>query len=357
MNLLFALSQSGLTGAETYAISLAQALEDSGHRVSFVSDRLSVADRFSYFPLPIHKNNTSFWGRVRNVQALKKILLSEKIDLIHSHARAANLIADFARKKIPMVVTIHGRWRNHFAARHLPCLGDKTIAICPYLERYLVQEIGIPAQQVVMVPNGINLQRFHQQTSKQENTRPRILYVGRANGQKRNVLLFLLQEVFPPLQQRFSDLLFEIVTTDLDHQDEILTKKLQARHHLAIEWHKNILDLVPLYQRATLVLGSGRVALEALASARSVLAIGESSAPGLLTASNFESAFDNNFGDMGEWNRFQKEKDRLIQDGSKILKEEQLRLECEAFAKRKIQEFDVTCISRNLESLYRNLCR
>src|SRR5437870_3519371 len=118
MRILFALSQIEVTGAETYALALARALAELGHEIILVSDRIRDPGPFKFYPLPIHGGNNSTLGRIRNVFALKAILRDEKVDLIHSHSRAANLISQFARgSKIPMVVTIHGRWRNHFAAR------------------------------------------------------------------------------------------------------------------------------------------------------------------------------------------------------------------------------------------------
>ena len=50
--------------------------------------------------------------------------------------------------------------------------------------------------------------------------------------------------------------------------------------------------------RTTLVIGAGRVAIEALGAGRPVLALGEASYAGLVTEATFEAAAASNFGDI-----------------------------------------------------------
>ena len=232
MKILFVLSQTEVTGAETYALALAAALRDRGHELVLVSDTLKSAGGFKFHPVPVHGNNESYFGKFKSILALKDILRSEKIELIHSHSRAANLACHFASRSlggpaVPMVATVHGRWRNTFAFRRLPCLGRAAIAVCPYLQRYLVEDIGIPRDRVRMVPNGIDTVAFSPPSFERDGS-PELLFVGRFSGQKGNVVRFLLKEVFGGIARKFPGLRIKLHAFSPSLQDKELVRKLNG---------------------------------------------------------------------------------------------------------------------------------
>lgn len=353
MKILFVLSQIEVTGAETYALSLASALRERGHEVVLVSDRLRNTDGFKFYSVPLHGRNTSYLGRYLNVLAIRRILREEKIDLIHSHSRAANLVCEFAKKNIPMVGSVHGRWRVHFAAKFLPCLGERTIAICPYLERYLWDEVGIPAQQVRMIPNGINTDDFVPSQSREPLNE--ILMVARFSGQKGNTIRFLLKNVFPQVLRKnpFCGVTLVSSRSPADEQTiAALNQSLGREAVRLVEWSGS---LVPFYHRALVVVGAGRVAMEAMACGRPVVTIGESSAPGLLEPENFDKAFDDNFGDCGDWNLFEKD-NTLERDLNLILSDSKLAEWLSVWGRKKaVEVFDFRKIGGQVEALYREL--
>ncbi|OGR57140.1 MAG: hypothetical protein A3I11_02020 [Elusimicrobia bacterium RIFCSPLOWO2_02_FULL_39_32] len=353
MKLLFVLSQIELTGAETYALTLARALKAQGHEIIFVSEKINAPCDFKFYPLPLHTDNHTTFGRIKNIIALKKIIKEENIELIHSHSRAANLASFFAKpKEFPMLVSIHGRWRNHFAARVLPCLGDKTIAICPYLERYLVGELKRKSQTISMIPNGIETQTFFS-AAPRENKQLMVLFVGRFSGQKGNVIRYLLREVYPKIGKEMDQVIFKIAALSPDPGDLELIRNLnESLNREAAQLLKIQQNLLPLYQEAELVIGSGRVALEAMSCGKAVVSIGESSSPGIVSKETFELAFDSNFGDCGEWNLFLK-KNCLTQEILEILKNKDLRNSIGEWSRSKIlEDFDSKKIALKVEKIY-----
>lgn len=359
MKILFALSQIEITGSETYALTLASALKKRGAEIILISELLRDPGGFPFYSLPLHSRNTSYFGRLQNVLNLRKILKSEQIELIHSHSRAANFVSHFARswlKKIPMVVTVHGRWRNHFAARSLPCLGERTIAICPYLERYLIQDLGIDAKKIVMIPNGIDTEKFL--PSSPANADPVILMVARFSTQKGNTIRFLIKNVFPQILELHKNYRVKIVGGKVPDADRSMLEQVNSKlGRDAIQTVETNLSTAELYPKAEVVVGSGRVALEAMACGKPVVAIGESSAPGLLRSENFEEAFDSNFGDCGVWNLFEIE-NSLAQDLTLILKERKLREELSEWGRKIILErFDSTKIAVRIEQFYKELMK
>lgn len=355
MKLLFVLSQIELTGAETYALTLARALKSLGHEIIFVSEKMSAPCMFKFYSLPLHTENHFTLGRIKNIIALKKIIKEENIELIHAHSRAANLVSFFAKSKnIPMVVSVHGRWRNHFASRALPCLGDKTIAICPYLERYLVNELKRKPDTISMVPNGIDTQIFLP-VDQIENKQLEVLFVGRFSGQKGNVIRYLLKEIYPKVGQEMSNVFFKIAAPNPSPRDIELIKDLnKILNREAAQLFEVQQNLLPLYQRSSLVIGSGRVALEAMSCGKTVIAIGESSNPGIINKENFEYAFDSNFGDCGEWNLFL-ENNNLSNEILRFLKNKDLRNSIGEWSRSKIlEDFDSKKIALKIEKIYQD---
>ncbi len=353
MKILFVLSQIEVTGAETYALTLAAALRERGHEVILVSEKLRNTDGFKFYSVPLHSRNTSYFGRFLNVWELRRIIKEEGIELIHSHSRAANLIAEFARGKIPMVASVHGRWRVHFAVRFLPCLGERTIAICPYLEGYLAEEVQFDPNRVRMIPNGVNTETFAPSGSSEP--RNEIVMVARFSGQKGNTIRFLISNVFPQVLQKNPYYGVTLVSqrspademriADLNHQLGREAVKL-------VEWSGS---LVPFYQRAAVVVGAGRVVMEAMSCGRPVVCIGESSAPGLLEPESFEKAFDSNFGDCGDWNLFEKDQN-LERDLNLILTDTKLNAWLSDWGRKKALEFfDWRKTGASVEQVYKEL--
>ena len=355
MNLLFALSQIEVTGAETYALTLASALNQRDHRITFISDTLRHFAPHQFIPVPIHAGNHRYFSRFQNVLTLRKILRENNIHLIHSHSRAANLVSTFAKGKLPMVVSVHGRWRNHFAFRALPCLGEKTIAVCPYLQRYLTDEIGIAPKRIRMIPNGIDTTLFSPSATVNAAP-PRLLFVGRFSGQKGNAIRFLIQKIFPEILREVPELEIEIASSAPSPKDTALIHRFnEIANRSAIKVLESVLDMPNCYRNATVVLGSGRVAMEAMACAKPIVTIGESSAPGLLTETKFDAAFDSNFGDCGPWNLFQND-NHLASDITNVLKNSQLQKELSIFGRQKaLSFFDATKVAAQVEQIYRSL--
>ena len=314
-------------------MTLGRALKNLGHQVVFASDELHEPHDFKFFPLPIHRANTSYWGRLKNILALRKLIKEESIDVIHSHSRAANLIAHLANRA-PYVTTVHGRWRNTFAFRKFSCLGRRTIAMCPYLLRYLTQDIGIADTQVRMVPNGVDCARFSPAPPHAAvvSSKPVILYVGRSTGQKGQTLRFLSEKVMKEVLLNFPDIEFKTLTESSTSSPSSMPE---------------------IYRSASVVVGAGRVVLEALASGVPAVALGESSALGLLTEENFEQAFDSNFGDCGEWNLFLGKEGRLIEDFKRVLSDLALRKKLSQWGREIIiKKFDAEKITPEILKVY-----
>ncbi|HTA77876.1 MAG TPA: polysaccharide deacetylase family protein [bacterium] len=130
------------------------------------------------------------------------------------------------------------------------------------------------------------------------NSKFTILIVGRLSGPKNQVILNILRQASVILQS-FPTVRFQVVGGPVTEDHRRLEKSQPAIH---FEGYQP--SLKPYYQKATLVIGAGRVALEAMKLKKPVIAIGERTYVGPLRVANIGKAKATNFGDCFETESF-----------------------------------------------------
>ncbi len=155
MNTLHLLSQKYLTGAEVYAVRLAQEQVRNGDYVILVSDTLTVKTDLSWVSLPISKH--SYLTRIINGLKVARLCKLEGIELIHAHSRAACWVAYLACKlvKCAYVTTLHDVQRAHRQARAFNIYGENLIAVCEAVKDDVVTNLGIDESHVTVIRNGL----------------------------------------------------------------------------------------------------------------------------------------------------------------------------------------------------------
>ncbi len=149
------------------------------------------------------------------------------------------------------------------------------------------------------------------------HSKPTVLIVGRLSGPKNEVLLTFLRASAPLVAQEIKGVRFQIVGGPIGDEHRQLEKRFPVAH---FEGHQQ--DLKPFYQKADVVVGAGRVALEAMALKRPVVALGEKMYVGPLFPENIETAEKTNFGDCFEkeafdWDQTAKDLIQLLKNGMK----------------------------------------
>ena len=128
---------------------------------------------------------------------------------------------------------------------------------------------------------------------------PLVLIVGRLSGPKNQVILRLAREVAPKVLSAVPNARFEIVGGPVGEEH----RALQAENpRLSFVGFQSSLE--PFYDKATVVIGAGRVALEAMAALKPVVALGEQKYIGPLLPPVLEEAKATNFGDCFEGEDF-----------------------------------------------------
>ncbi len=287
MHILMALSQLEVTGAEVYTTTLGNALTEKGHTISYVSDTLTKSHKGKFFPLRFNKRSLlrRFWHLAYLIYLIKK----EKIQLVHAHSRASSWSCHIACKltRTPMVTSIHGRQPVHATRKKFHAMGDRALPVCEAIYEQLIEDLGVSADKLTISRNGINTEQYFRQEAPQ-NSRKIICIIGRLTGPKGDLCFHLLNECLD-----FSRYQVQIVSgSKLDPRFEPFKDKVDF-----LGFSK---DVVSLMAKADLVIGAGRVAMEALLCGRPTFAIGEANSLGLITIDNIQKAMATNFGDIGK---------------------------------------------------------
>jgi len=306
MRILHVASAEFYAGSVAYAVQLAEAHRAQGHQVWILSDATHLPTGATLVQAPIV--NRRYGQRFRNSQTIRQLVQREKIDVVHAHSRAASWVSYLALRglRVPLVSTVHGRQHLHASTSLFDIYGDTVIAICANLREHLIAEVKMAPTKIAEIPNGVDFAATTE-TSRPGEGAPsapgvlRLSFIGRFNGGKGERAAALLQQVFPVLLREFPALHVALVGGELDQlpaAGKAALAELQAAFGARVEVVGFTDDVPGWLHRSTLVIGAGRVAIEALGAGRPVLALGEVSTEGIVTLATFAAAAASNFGDI-----------------------------------------------------------
>jgi hypothetical protein len=87
MRILHVFSANFFAGSVAYALALAEAHRREGHQVWLASDAASLPTAATVVQLPISQRK--YKQRWHNIQALRQLVRTHEIDVVHAHSRAA----------------------------------------------------------------------------------------------------------------------------------------------------------------------------------------------------------------------------------------------------------------------------
>lgn len=292
-----------LGGAETHVVSLARALKKLGQPVIVASHGGRLVAQLEgagipHFLVPMHSR--SLRDMLRSLLAIRRIVASENVGLMHAHARIPAWIGSWVSRQtgIPLVTTYHGLYNAHWLFRLVTTPGQQTIAVSDDVKEHLINKLGVPAEQISIVHNGIDLEQFTPGRSPRNPLN--VTYISRLSGERGGVALAVL-EAADRLAERYPQLTVTIVG-DGDRLTEVRRQaaainEARGRELCRVLGGRN--DVPELLAEAGLVIGVGRVAMEAMASCRPVIIAAEYGMAGLLEESVLPEVTRHNFSGRG----------------------------------------------------------
>ncbi|MBW7475276.1 glycosyltransferase family 4 protein [Paenibacillus oenotherae] len=296
-------------GTETYVLTLAQTLKKQGYRVGIYTSGGTWLAFFRNKGMRIHIASSY----MNSQKLLKKML--KLYQVVHANDQfSVSLLATLRPLPRQVIVTIHGKYFKPAAIRKSSTIAKAIITVSPPIYNYALR-CGAKSAKLHLIPNGIAIENFRPQGTKSLRKKYKfpsganvIGYVGRFASEKL------------PLGQRISRILRSFKAGRPNTRVMIagrLSKKYvkDSGRYIVAGLISNMSDF---YRSCDVVVGTGRVALEAIACGKPVLAVGCSGFVGRVTVKNFNYAWRRNFGDHQD--RRVKWTDRqLINDLNKIL--------------------------------------
>lgn len=181
------------------------------------------------------------------------------------------------------------------------------------------------------------------------NPEPLILIVGRLSGPKNKVILKLAREVAPRVLAAVPGARFEFVGGPVGEEHRAIQDQNPRLSFVGFQT-----PLGSFYEKATVVVGAGRVALEAMSAVKPVVALGEQKYIGPLLLPVLEEAKRTNFGDCFEGGAFDWEK--TAQDLIALLKDPALRAQTAQTGHELLKkEYNLDTLYPRLESIYQSV--
>ena len=309
MNILMALSQLEITGAEVYATTIADELIARGNKVFIVSDTLTVPTKAEYIKLEFNKR--SLGKRINHIKTLYKFIKDNDIHIVHAHSRASSWSCQLACKLagIPLITTTHGRQPVHFSRKLIKAFGDYSIAVCENIKKHMIDDIGFAENKISVITNPINFEEIEiDALSKDKKI---ISIVGRLSGPKGDVAYDLLEILTD--ENILKDFKVRIIGGK-----EVPERFLKFKDK-GIDFIGYISDLQAKMKESDIIIGAGRVAFEAMLNEVSVIAVGETEYMGAINKGTLSKSLASNFGDIGAMKYPKIKKNILLEDIKKCL--------------------------------------
>ncbi len=172
MKILLLTTHLNTGGVGVYTISLAKYLKKNGMDVAVASSGgdlkgILKEEGIAHIPLDI-KTKSEFGLKMwKAIPSLTRLIKENGIDVVHAQTRVTQVLAFFAEKisGVPFVSTCHGFFRHRKIFRRLlPCWGKKAIAISKSVYKHLREDLGVSADRIELVYNGIELSKYKEIT-------------------------------------------------------------------------------------------------------------------------------------------------------------------------------------------------
>ncbi|MCM3628272.1 glycosyltransferase [Paenibacillus glycanilyticus] len=310
IRLLMVMDSLAVGGTETYVLSLVKAFPSLGVMPVYAGGTGVMYEAYARAGCPIHRVGLTAeqlmdpaWQKQAE-SALMQIMRSRRIDLVHIHQTPSGLYAAEAARKlgIPVVFTVHGAYYPQDQLQLMKTAGCTFVSVSPPVQAYLDQQ-GIPSH---LIANGIDFEQYRSEPSSYLRTKLRIpegekvvVYASRLAWDKAAVCAMLIRAARAIRLNEGIPL--HVVIAGSGNQAAAIAELAEAANlecrtsfvHLV----GNQMQLRDYYNLGDLVVGTGRVALEAMACGKPVLAIGNHGYFGFVNQPVYDEAWQYYFGD------------------------------------------------------------
>ncbi len=370
MRVLMTTMQLEIGGAETHIVELAKALARQGVEVWVASNGGAYEEELRlsgirHIHVPFHSKNPLMMARAYRI--LKEIILENRIDVVHAHARIPAFLCALLHRnyRFRFVTTAHWVFSTRFPYNLLTRWGERSLAVSDDIKDYLIDNYGIDSQKIRVTINGIDLEKFSRDTDYSANDQEfsltpdkiRIVYDSRKDSDH-SLAAHKLIEATPALLEKIPNLEIIIVGggNDLPAIAAEADAVNAAAGHRVIITTGSRTDINCFVACGDLFIGVSRAALEAMACEKPAIIAGNEGYIGIFDQEKLQVAMDTNFCSRG---CAPTETERLTQDILAVLlapQEERERLG--AFARETVKEhYSVTTMAEDAMKMYLSIIK
>ncbi|WP_044747186.1 glycosyltransferase [Bacillus alveayuensis] len=261
------------------------------------SDKISIVEYLSFL-----KN--AFW-RLRILRAfsmVKKIVKSNKIDIIQAHQPGPTLVAYLVAKRriIPLILRIQHVVRNEFPYpfyKSIVSYSSKISVITKEIEEHLIRVFNIDPKKIKIIPTAVKFKENNSITSIEKKIDNKkgldILTISTLGVVKYRAVLTLLKAVKMAIEGGINCNLTIIGDGPYRKQIEATIKELNLCENVTMVGE--VQHVVPYIMDHEVIVGVGRVAMEALYFGKLLLCCSHFSYAGLFDEKSSESISSFNF--------------------------------------------------------------
>lgn len=309
-----------LGGLQNHCLAIARSLVSNSHRCTVLCKDGPFAS--SARDVGADVVTTDFASVADDVE---KVTRHAKFDLVHAQPfKSREVGLEVAKRQgIPFALTFHGMY--HDDLRSYASSVGLVITVCDAIRDFIVNNKIISPDKVITIPNGVDTSLYTASANDtlSINTDPQkkvVSIVSRYDVDKQ----FLVNVVIETLKLS-ADLRNAVVQiagsgTLLDSicaiAQNVNTRCGEERVKF-LGW-KSSIDLVSVYRESSVVVASGRGALESMAMGKPTIAIGSKGCLGVLDEQNLPAAMYGNFGGFGRGDASYQQ-GRLFEDLKRIL--------------------------------------
>ncbi len=349
MNIMILIRRFDFGGAENYVRELANALCENGHSVFVLStggrQRPLLSPRVTFISIRFSKILLPF-----NLVSLFFLTGKYHIDVIHANQRSAILAGSLLARLagIPLVVTIHSTTPLELRSG----MTRRAPARIIYINRHTMERsrwYSTLEYKCRFIPNGIQIQAYSPPPEEK-----RVLYCSRIDTPHAGLLRILIEHVIPSLKAKFSDITLEIIgdgpmSKEVGHSAEAVNRLLGAGTVILRGFRERFVT------EGFLVLGVGRVALEALGCGIPVISVNECRCGSRVSRDTFMTLQNTNFVDVTAQKPDAK---RLIDEITEILVHYPSALADSRYLRKKVSaELSLPAMVQKIEQVYREAIR
>ncbi|MFE6077451.1 glycosyltransferase [Paenibacillus sp. NPDC057886] len=307
MKILMLVSRLNIGGTEKHILSLSRYLVTHGIRVAVAAKGGPLTESFKKARVSLHILPTG--KSSKQVSLLSSIIANGKYNLIHAHdSKSFELAAALSQQhNIPLIVTVHGTYHREDALLAAARVSKRIIAVSPKLSKWLASH-KIPMNKIRLIPNGIDTTTFRPTLNKNHwrkalhlpSSAQILVYAGRFSSDKYPIARNVIQaaERIAKNNHQF----IAVLVGPGRRRTNLNQLAAKVNHRLgrkAVIIYPPMTRIQHAYYAADVVIGTGRVALEAMACATPVISAGVAGYCGIVQKKNINQLIQYHFGDHG----------------------------------------------------------